>query len=214
MGEYEYILFDLDGTLAQSLKGVGNSIIYALKHFSIDAGGYQSLGKCVGPPLEYSFQSFFGLSEEDTKIAISKYREYYNEKGISECEPYDGIKNCVRRLYESGRKLVLATSKPEIYASKIIRSFGLSDCFIFEAGATLDGSRVQKEDVIRHALRETGITPEDRAVMIGDRHHDITGAAGNGLDAIGVTWGYGRTDEFDGAVFVADTPEALLEYLL
>ena len=142
------------------------------------------------------------------------YREYYSEKGIFESGMYPGIRKCLRGLHEDGRKLVLATSKPEIYARRITEHFGISKYFSFEAGATMDSTRNSKSDVILYALRESGITDLSSTAMVGDRDHDILGAKAAGIFPVGVLYGYGDREELEkaGAGAIVDTTDALLDW--
>ena len=207
-----YILFDLDGTLTDPGIGITNSVMYALKKFGIEITDRTSLYNFIGPPLMYSFQTFHGFSEEDSTQAVKYYREYFSVHGLYENEVYPGIPELLHELKQRGYHLVLATSKPEEYALEILRHFGLYDYFDFVAGATMDGTRSSKADVIRHALAGSGIQDLSTAVMIGDREHDILGAKETGLASIGVLYGYGNRAEFEaaGADRIVATPAEIL----
>lgn len=195
---YEYVLFDLDGTLTDPGIGITNAVIYALNKFSIRVEDRTELYRFIGPPLLDSFQQFYGFSLTESREAIQYYREYYAEKGLLENQVYDGIPELLRSLKKSGRKLLVATSKPEVYAVQILEHFGLLTYFDLVAGASLDESRNRKEDVIRYALRKINGDPA-QAVMVGDRVHDVEGAKANGLPVIGVLYGYGSEEELVGA---------------
>ncbi|MDR0445767.1 MAG: HAD hydrolase-like protein, partial [Oscillospiraceae bacterium] len=168
------------------------------------------LVKFIGPPLRRSFVEFYGFTAEQTEQAIGKYREYFAEHGIFENAVYPGIPALLKRLADDGRRLILATSKAEVYAQKILEHFGLAGYFSFVCGDTLDGSRGEKADIIRHILDSVhGIAP-DNAVMVGDRRHDILGAKANNIRSIGVLYGYGDEAEMieAGADWIArDVPE-------
>lgn len=212
---YKYLLFDLDGTLTDPGIGITNSVMYSLRKFGIREEDRTSLYKFIGPPLQDSFETYYGFSSEESELAIQYYREYFREQGLYENEVYDGIQDLLAQLKKRGRSLIVATSKPEVFAVEILRHFGLYDYFDFVAGATMDGSRNKKADVIKYALESCSITDKSSAVMIGDRKHDIMGAKENGLDSIGVLFGYGDFDELAkaGATHLAKRPQDILEYV-
>ncbi len=201
------MLFDLDGTLTDPGIGITNSVMYALKKYGIEVADRAELYKFIGPPLNESFEKYFGFSHEEAMKAVEYYREYYKVKGIYENSLYDGIENLLKKLFENGKRIILATSKPEVFAKEILHHFGIEKYFSYIAGSNLDGSRVAKADVIAYALTEAGVADKTGAVMIGDREHDIIGAKKNGLDSIGVLFGYGSRDELEaaGANFIAET---------
>ncbi len=211
---YNTVLFDLDGTLTDPGKGITNSVAYSLKKFGIEVEDKKELYKFIGPPLHDSFMKYYGFSEEEAETAIVYYREYFRDTGIFENEVYDGIENLLGIIKASGRKIILATSKPEEFAKRILVHFGLDKYFDFVAGATMDNSRSKKGDVIAYALKESGCTAEN-AVMTGDRLHDIIGAKENGLASIGVLFGYGSRDELEdaGADYIAETVEDILKFI-
>ena len=204
---YQYLLFDLDGTLTDPGLGITNSVMYALRKFGIDVPERSQLYPFIGPPLKDSFRSYYGFSDEQCELAVMYYREYFKKKGMFENEVYDGIHDLLTRLKASGRSLIVATSKPEVFAVDILRHFDLYKYFDFVAGATLNDVRNKKADIIRYALESCGIA-KSPAVMIGDRKHDMIGAKENGLDSIGVLYGYGTYDELKnaGATMLAAEP--------
>lgn len=208
---YQTILFDLDGTLTDSGPGITNSVAYALKKWNIEEKDTSVLRKFVGPPLDASFAKYYGFSPEECIQAIGYYREYYAEKGIYENRVYDGIGELLQWLRDTGRRVIVATSKPELFAVRVLEYFHLDSCFDVIAGATLDGSRVKKGDVIRYALERADVRDLSGAVMVGDRENDIQGAKENGLDSIGVLYGYGSREELmeAGAMQIAETVEDL-----
>lgn len=210
------VFFDLDGTLTEPFDGITNAVVYALKRFDIEVEDRRTLAVFIGPPLFESFSKYFGLSDDDAVRAVSYYREYYSEKGLYENKLYDGIVPLLQTLRSRGKRLFVATSKPEVFSVKIIERFGLDEYFEFTAGASLDKSRIEKADVIEYALRRGAVLAE-RSVMIGDRKHDILGAKAHGLKSVGVLYGYGDRDELTaaGADFIAETPSdvALLPLL-
>lgn len=212
---YKYFLFDLDGTLTDPGFGITNSVMYALKKFNISVDDRTSLYKFIGPPLRDSFEMFYGFSREQSEIAVQYYREYFQEQGLYENEVYAGIPDVLTQLKEDGKTLVLATSKPELFAVRILKHFNLYDHFNFIAGATMDDLRNKKGDIIKYALDNCNISEKSSALMIGDRKHDIIGAKENGLDSLGVLYGYGSYDELNeaGAAFIANKPEDILKYV-
>ena len=205
---YQYLLFDLDGTLTDPGLGITNSVMYALRKFGINVSDRSQLYPFIGPPLRDSFRVYYGFSDEQCERAVRYYREYFKKSGMYENEVYDGIFELLTRLKASERSLVVATSKPEVFALEILRHFDLYKYFDFVAGATLNDVRNQKADIIKYALETLNITEKKSAIMIGDRKHDIIGAKETGLDSIGVLYGYGTYDELKnaGATYIADTP--------
>ena len=212
---YQNILFDLDGTLTDPGMGITNSVMYALKKFKIDVEDRTSLYRFIGPPLKGSFEDFYGFSEEQSELAVQYYREYFKKQGMLENEVYDGIPELLKQLREKNKTLIVATSKPEPFTLEILRHFQLLDYFNFVAGATMDDTRNKKSDIIRYALESCHITDKSTAVMIGDRKHDIIGAKENGLDSIGVLFGYGDYEELKaaGATYIAETPMSVFQFV-
>ncbi len=216
MAKYDVILFDLDGTLTDSAPGIVNSVQYALKKFGIDETDMAKLYKFVGPPLSETFVEYYGFDEEQCKQGIIWFREYYEAKGIFENSVYDGIADMLQRLKEHGKRIVMATSKPEPMAERIVEHFGLKDYFEYVAGSTMDETRTAKADVIAYALKEVGITDRSKVLMVGDRRHDIVGAQKNNLDSMGVLYGYGGREELvlAGATLIAETPQEAADIIL
>lgn len=211
----EYILFDLDGTITDPFEGITKSFSYALSKFGINES-LESLKKVIGPPLTYSFREYFNFNEEDTAQAILYYRERFSTKGIYENILYDGIKELFEKLVASGKKLVLATSKPIEFSEIIMEHFGLTQYFSFMAGSSLKGERDTKAEVIAYALESLDIKDKSQAVMVGDRMHDIVGAKENGIECIAVLYGYGSREEFEeyGADYICDSIESLGELFI
>lgn len=195
----QYLLFDLDGTLTDPMVGITKSVQYALRYYGIEEPDLKALCPFIGPPLRDSFIKFYGFSKEQASEAIVKYREYFAETGLFENMEYPGIRDLLAQLKAMGKSLYVATSKPELFAKQILEYFRLSEYFDFIGGADMGEIRVKKGDVIRYVLEENKITEINRAVMIGDREHDIWGARENGLDSIGVLYGYGSFDELSAA---------------
>ncbi len=213
---YKTVLFDLDGTLTDPGEGITNSVAFALQKWGITVNDKTELYPFIGPPLSESFQKYYGFSEEDSIKAVYCYREYFSVKGLYENKVYDGVTEMLAALKELGIRIVLATSKPEPYAIEILKHFDLHRYFDCIAGATMDESRNKKDEVITYALDTFGITDKESTVMVGDRHHDILGAKKNGIDSIGVLYGYGDFEELTsaGACALVETVEALCKKIL
>jgi phosphoglycolate phosphatase len=212
---FQYILFDLDGTLTDPEIGITNSVMYALEKFGIKVEDRKELLCFIGPPLVDSFMEYYGLSHEDAIKAVAYYREFFPVTGIYQNDVYEGIEDVLEALKNRGKKLILATSKPEKYANIILEHFGLAKYFDCVVGATFDGTLNYKADVIAAALKRGGVDDITKAVMIGDRHHDIDGGKANSLATIGVLYGFGSREEFRecGADFVAETPADILKII-
>jgi phosphoglycolate phosphatase len=212
----KYILMDLDGTITDPKIGITKSVQYALKAFDITVEDLELLCRFIGPPLKNSFMEFYGLDEAQTEEAVVKYREYYADKGIYENEVYSGMEELLSRLKRAGKILIVATSKPEVFARRILEHFGLIGYFEDVCGATLDFSRSAKEDVIRYALEKNGLTDYSDIVMVGDRRHDIEGAKAVGLASLGVLFGYGSREELEeaGAGGIAETVEEVYDIVM
>ncbi len=194
----ENILFDLDGTLTDPMVGITKSVQYALRHYGIEEPDLRQLTPFIGPPLTDSFRRYYQFSEEQAREAVLVYREYYAEKGILENEEIPGIRKMLGELKGAGKRLFVATSKPEVFARRIIGHFRMGEFFTFVGGADLEETRVKKGDVIRYVMEREGIQAES-AVMVGDREHDIIGARENGIACVGVLFGYGSREELEAA---------------
>lgn len=213
--DYKYILFDLDGTVTDPGIGITNSVMHALRKFGIIEEDRSRLYKFIGPPLADSFRQFYKFSEEETARGIEYYREYFTDKGIFENEVYEGMEELLAALNRQGRKLIIATSKPEVFAERILEHFHLDSYFSFVAGATMDEKRVKKAEVIAYALKSCGISDLSGVLMIGDRKHDVIGAHEAGVDVMGVLHGYGSREELEkaGADYIAENVEEIKKFL-
>lgn len=212
----EYIFIDLDGTLTNSKEGITKSVQYALKHKGIIVEDLDSLSIHIGPPLRDGFKEFWGFKDEEMDEVIKKYREYYREKGIFENEVYPGIEKMLKTLKENGKTLIVATSKPEVFAKEVLEYFKLDKYFTNICGSAIDESRSAKGEVIRYALDKNHITNVDDVIMVGDRRHDVEGAHEHGMDCIGVLYGFGSREELEneGADHIAKSVEDLEKLLL
>ena len=206
------IFFDLDGTLTDPKPGITRSIQYALRKLDRPVPSEDELAWCIGPPLRGSLAKLLG-GDEPADTALSLYRERFGDIGIFENEVYPGIEGTLSVLARSGRRLFVATSKPVVYAERIIDHFKLASYFERVFGSELDGRRSDKTELLGYALREAGVDPL-QAIMIGDRSHDMVGARNNAMTAVGVLYGYGSKQELldAGAHHVCATPQALLDH--
>lgn len=193
-GRIENVLFDLDGTLTNPKVGIVNSILFALEKLSINEPNIDELETFIGPPLRESFVARYNLTESNADLAMNYYREYFSVKGLYENEVYQDIPALLEFLFASNYKLFVATSKPTVYAEKIIEHFNLSQYFVKTIGSNLDNTRTDKTEVISHLISTFGLQ-KAKSVMVGDRKFDIIGAKNNSIKSIGVTYGYGTLEE-------------------
>ncbi len=223
MKEKKYILFDLDGTLTDPKEGITKAVQYSLAHYGIEETDLDALCPFIGPPLRDSYINFYGFSPEKATEAISVYREYFCREGWAQNKVYPGIPELLGALKAGGKKLYVATSKPEPFAVQILEHFGLAGFFDGIGGADLEETRVRKGDVIAYVRERFGLLKDIRdrdmasdIVMVGDREHDVNGAGEQGLECIGVLYGYGSRRELEdsGAVRIAESVEALKMLLL
>lgn len=212
---YNYILFDLDGTLTNPEIGITNCVMYALKKFGIKVEDRKELHPFIGPPIQYSFQHFYGFSKEDSKQAVVYFRERFSAIGLYENEVFEGVEELLKNLKKQGKKIILATCKLEEYAIAILKYFHIYEYFDFIAGSTVDGSRGEKEEVISYALKMNNIKDKSKVIMVGDRKYDIIGAKKNDLDSIGVLFGFGDYEELRdaGATYIAKSVSDILKYV-
>lgn len=215
MNRYEYIFFDLDGTIFDSGRGIMRSVRYALEKFGIYEKNEDKLKLFIGPPLRDSFRDYYGFSDDEADKGVVFYREYYTRDGIFDGEIYSGIKEMLKSLAERGIKAVLTTSKPEVFAKRIIEHFGLNGYFTHISGASLDKSLLTKTEVIAGAVKNLGICDKSQILMVGDRKFDIEGAQNNGIDSAGVLYGYGSEEELRkaGADYIAADVDSLMDII-
>ena len=208
---FDYLFFDLDGTLTDPAQGITNSFVHALKYFGIEIPSYETLCTFIGPPLPETFKTQFGFDEQKVAEGVKKYREYFATKGLLENSVYPGIPELLAGLKAAGKKLVVATSKPEEYSVRIIEHFGLARYFENVCGSLMDESRSKKDEVIAYAIERNHISDKSKILMIGDRKHDILGAKKIGLKSCGVLFGYGSRKELEeaGADFISENVSRL-----
>ncbi len=206
------ILFDLDGTLTDSGEGIINCAIFTLEHYGLPVPSREEMRTFVGPPLRDSFYKH-GVPEDKLAEAVDVYRSRYIPIGKFENHPYPGIEALLAKLKAQGHRLYVATSKPENMSIEILEKFGLAQYFDIIAGATLDGSRDEKDKVIAYLLEQIGA--QKNAIMVGDTAFDVIGAAAHGIATIGVSWGYGKIVDMEnaGAKAIAHTMDELFDIL-
>jgi phosphoglycolate phosphatase len=205
------ICFDLDGTLTDPREGITRSIAYALERLGVEPPPLDALTFAIGPPLRTSLAQLIGDTETSVvEQALAYYRERFADVGLFENEPYEGMAETLTQLAGTGTPLFVATSKPEVYARRIVAHFGLAPHFVAVHGCELDGTRENKRDLLSHLMQQHAIDPAG-AVMIGDRHVDMIAARHHGIRAVGALWGYGSRAELEeaGADALCETPRAL-----
>lgn len=215
MRKYDYVLFDLDGTLTDPGEGITNCIASVLESYGIPVPPREELYQFIGPPLKESFIDYFGFTPENAQKAVVLYRVFFDKTGIFENVILPGSHDALRKLKALGYTLVLATSKPETAAKRILEHFGYTEFFDYVCGADLSDVRTAKGDVIAYAMQTAGIEDVNRAIMVGDRFHDVEGARQNGMKCIGVTFGYGTREELEGcnAYAVADSFDEVIYHV-
>lgn len=211
-----YIFLDLDGTITNPAEGITKCFEYALNHFGIKVESRAELEQFIGPPLRKSFMEGFGFEEEKATEAVAKYRERFTPIGMYENEVYEGMEQALQSLKEAGKILIVATSKPEHMAKKILAHFKLDGYFDDICGSCDDSNRNEKDEVIRYALEKHGITDLDDVLMVGDRKFDVIGAAKCGLKCMGVLYGFGDREELEqaGAAYIAETVEDMARIIV
>ncbi|MGG4201781.1 HAD family hydrolase [Peribacillus frigoritolerans] len=195
MDKYKVILFDLDGTLSDPKVGITKSVQYALQKMNIVEPDIDKLECFIGPPLQVSFAEYYDFDEKNTQKAIELYRERFKEKGMFENELYSNIALLLKSLKEQQFTLVVATSKPTVFAEQILKYFNIDQYFELIVGSNLDGTRASKTEIIQYILDKYQEHKLSDFIMIGDRKHDIIGANNTGINSIGVTYGYGSFEE-------------------
>lgn len=199
MSTYKVILFDLDGTLSDPKVGITKSVQYALGKMGIIEPDIDKLDCFIGPPLQVSFAEYYDLDDVNSHQAIEYYRERFKDQGMFENEIYAGISALLEILTNESIKLVVATSKPTVFAEEILKYFQIDQFFELVVGSNLDGSRSAKTEIIQYILDSYKGYKKEEFIMIGDRKHDIIGANNTGIASIGVTYGYGSEGELQDA---------------
>lgn len=197
--KYKYILFDLDGTLTDPGVGITKAVQYALKKNNIVEESLSTLEKFIGPPLKDSFIEFYSFDEKRVSDSIHYFREYFRKNGIFENEVYSGILDLLGELKNRDCKIVVATSKPTVFANTVLKHFGMMEYFDLVVGSNLDGTLGNKAEIINCVIENLKIKNLKETIMIGDRKYDVIGAEKNNIDSIGVLYGYGSLEELEAA---------------
>ena len=215
MKYYDYILFDLDGTLTDSKPGIIECIAYALEKENVPYTN-QILDKMVGPPFRVSMHDFLGLEMPEIEKLIGIYRGVYEEYGYKNCKVFEGVEQMLSALKNAGKVLGVATSKPIKSTQMIMRDFDLGKYFDYVAGASSDASKEAKSDVIQGALENLGVKDKSKVLMVGDRLYDIEGAHMQGIDCAAVLYGYGSKEEFEEykAEYILAAPDDVVKLVL
>ena len=215
MPAYSAILFDWDGTVADTREGIFNSVRYAVRELGIPEKPEAELQYFIGPPLYDGFEHVFGVSPELASVLTDTYRIYYSDRGIYESRLYDGVRDLLIALRAAGAKTAVVSSKPQEYLDVLVSYFDLTDCFDFVLGPEMNNHVSNKARLVTQAMDLLACRPEETA-MIGDRKFDMAGAKDAGADAIGVLYGYGTAEELReyGADVLCEDVDALREALL
>lgn len=209
------ILFDLDGTLIDSSEGIIKCVLYTLDFYGIKEPDTAKLYRFIGSPLSESFERYYGFSHEKAYEAVQKYRERYNKTGIFECKLYPGVEKCIRTLKEQGYRIGMASSKPEVSCRRILEHFGILPLFDDVVGATFDGTRDKKSEILKEVMRRWSHIPKSEMCLIGDTMFDVNGAKELGIFCIAVSYGFGDVEEMKaaGVAGMCDSLEQLPELL-
>lgn len=201
------VYIDLDGTLTDPFEGIAKCICHALQRLGEPPPPDNDLRRYIGPPLLDTFGDLVG--EKRAPLALEYYRERFSDVGWRENIPYAGIHDALETITLGGHRCFVATTKPHVFARRIVEHFGMTGYFVDVYGSELDGTRTDKTELLAWARAGSGSAAE--CVMIGDRYHDMVGARNNAFRAIGVTWGYGSPEELRdaGAIALAASPTEL-----
>ncbi len=217
MRKYDYVIFDFDGTVVDTGEGILKSLQYSFKEMGREIPNLDDLKKFIGPPIHYSYTTYYGVSEEEVGLYIKKYRERYRAKGIYECELYKGFPEVLDTLHKNGVKVGIASSKPESLIYDVADYLGVTEKFDAIVGVQIDDSNhSSKTGLVLNSMKKLNVEDKSKVLMVGDRCYDIDGAAGAEVDSCGVLWGYGSKDEFEAhnATYVVSDTEELLNLVL
>ena len=217
MRNYDYVIFDFDGTVADTGEGILKSLQYSFEQMGREVPDLSDLKKFIGPPIHYSFVTFYGVSENEVEQYIEKYRERYRRIGVYECFVYDSMVETLKTLRENGVKLGIASSKPIKLVYDVMEYLRLTEYFDAVVGTQFDDSNHPgKTDLVLQSMAKLEDSDKSRTLMVGDRFFDIDGAAGAGVDSVGVTYGYGSREEFmeHNATYIVDSPKEILNIVL
>ena len=213
---YDIILFDLDGTLTDPKIGITRCVQYALEKLGIIEDDLEALVHFIGPPLMLTFKEHYHLTDEQARQALAYYRERFSTVGLYENAVFPGIPELLDSLVKEGKTLFVATSKPTVYSVRILEHFGLQGYFQAIIGSNLDGTRVEKFEVIEYLLSQLGDHDRRKVLMVGDRKHDVIGARKHNIAVAAVGYGYGTAEELTGADpdYLVQTVQELEKLLL
>ncbi|MBO5185202.1 MAG: HAD hydrolase-like protein [Clostridia bacterium] len=217
MRNYDYVIFDFDGTVADTGEGILKSLQYSFEQMGREVPDLSDLKKFIGPPIHYSFVTFYGVSENEVEQYIEKYRERYRKIVVYECFVYDSMVETLKTLRENGVKLGIASSKPIKLVYDVMEYLRLTEYFDAVVGTQFDDSNHPgKTDLVLQRMEKLEDSDKSRTLMVGDRFFDIDGAAGAGVDSVGVTYGYGSREEFmeHNATYIVDSPKEILNIVL
>ena len=212
MKDYDFYLFDFDGTLCNTTEGIFNSILYSLEWYGIKETDFKKLEYFVGPPLFESYKTVYGVSDEDANLLIAKYRERYKTKAAEESAVYDGIKEMLRTLKQRGKKIAIASSKPKTFVDEISEYHDIYKYYDFVSAEDFKNNHSSKKDLINACLDYFGNPDKEKVLMIGDRFYDIDGAKAVGIDSAGAVYGFGTEEELKnaGATYILNNPSDLI----
>lgn len=215
---YQYIFFDLDGTLTDPREGITKSVQYALKKVGIWEEDLSKLEPFIGPPLLESFAAYYGFDLEQSRACVEYYREYFSDRGWKENLLFEGVKELLLRLRAHGKIVAVASSKPEYFVRKILEYFEIDDLFDEICGATMGEARTKKEEVLEELIARLKLDKEEqkKILMVGDRRHDVEGAAVFGIPCLGLSMGFALEGELEqaGAVAVVDSMQEIGDFVL
>ena len=212
---YKAVLFDLDGTLTDSGEGIMKSVQYALDKIGRPEPDLEKLRVFVGPPLLEQFMDFAGVDRETAEMAVRYYRERFAPVGIFENSVYPGTEAMLDSLKTRGYLLAVASSKPDVFVRQVLDHFGLTGYFDVIVGSEMNGARTQKSEVVEEAISLLGLSDRrEEVIMVGDKSHDVIGAASCGIKCIAVSYGYGTMEELEGAspLCIVDSPQAVADF--
>ncbi|MEG0570413.1 MAG: HAD hydrolase-like protein [Oscillospiraceae bacterium] len=211
---YDTILWDLDGTIIQSHPGIFNGFLYALGKIGIVETDTSKLYRAIGPGIQDTLKDVYHLEGDKLNLTLEYYREYYGTTGLFEYKTYEGIPQLIRKAKNAGKKIGLATAKPQIYAVRVLERIGISDCFDFVGGNILQNNRLSKSEIIDMCLEKLEVTDKSSVVLVGDTKYDAEGAIKSGIDCVGVLYGYGDKNALEKATVIADDLQCLENILI
>ena len=212
MKDYDFYLFDFDGTLCDTTEGIFNSVIYSLKCYGIEESDMEKLRFFVGPPLFKSYKTLYNVSDDDANWLIAKYRERYKDKAAEESCIYEGVKEMLSALKGRGKKIAVASSKPKKFVDEISQYHDIYKYYDFVSAEDFKNNHSSKEDLINRCFDFFGNPEKEKVIMIGDRFYDIDGAKAVGVDSAGAVYGFGTEEELSkaGATYILNSPKDLL----